>query len=423
MRILVLSNLYPPNVVGGYERLCFEVVSSLAQAGHEMVVLTSRFGGKVETYPRQRVLREWHLLVGENIYTPYSGTPEERAATNTGNLATLSRVLKVERPDVVFAWNLFFLDAGLLTALQHSGIRTVVMLTDNWLLVMRDPVFVHTYFQNVVFGDQPQPAAPLAMPPPRLFKRLWTWSSSRKPSATPKRGLEAVFGSAFMRDFYAAAGVRFSRDRVIHNGVRQAAYAGRTAPDRNVLVDATTLRLLFAGRLVDLKGAHTAVAALRFLDAAALGIARITLTLVGDTQDSAYMARLAAEIEQSGRASDINLRPSVAEDALPELFDAYDLYLFPSLYEPFSLTLIHALRLGIPTIASATGGNGEIVRDGESGLLFRKGDAQSLATAAARLATDGALRARLAAGGIAAASRFTHERMVSEMAAFLAPQP
>ena len=30
MRILVLSNLYPPNVVGGYERLCFEVTAGLA---------------------------------------------------------------------------------------------------------------------------------------------------------------------------------------------------------------------------------------------------------------------------------------------------------------------------------------------------------------------------------------------------------
>ncbi len=421
MRILVLSNLYPPNVIGGYERLCFEVTSGLAQAGHEMVVLTSRFGGKVETYPGQRVLREWNLLVGDNIYTPYPGTPEERAAVNTGNLTTLSRVLGAERPDVVFAWNLFFLDAGLLEALQHSGVRTVVMLTDNWLLVMRDPAFVHAYFQNVVFGDQLQPAAPVAMPQRGFLTRLRAWFRSRESSATPQNGVEAVFGSAFMRDFYASGGVRFCRDRVIHNGVRQAAYAGRPAPDRSVLVDPTTLRLLFAGRLVDLKGAHTAVAALRHLDPAALGVARITLTIVGDTQDIAYMARLAAEIEQSGHTSDIELRPSVAEDALPELFDTYDLYLFPSLYEPFSLTLIHALRLGIPTIASAVGGNGEIVRDGESGLLFPKGDARSLAAAVARLATNSALRARLARSGVAVASRFTHERMVGEMAAFLSP--
>jgi glycosyltransferase involved in cell wall biosynthesis len=104
---------------------------------------------------------------------------------------------------------------------------------------------------------------------------------------------------------------------------------------------------------------------------------------------------------------------------LPALFNEYDIYLFPSLYEPFSLTLIHALALGIPTIASNTGGNPEIVTNEESGLLFAKGDAADLARAITALALDGARRARLAAGGQRAASAFTFERMVGEMAAFL----
>jgi glycosyltransferase involved in cell wall biosynthesis len=414
MRILVLSNLYPPNVVGGYERLCFEVTSGLADAGHDMVVLTSRYGGKVAEYPNQRILRAWDLLTGPDIYTPFAGTAEDRAAINRGNQETLLRVLAEERPDVVFAWNLFFLDASLLDVLQQSGIRTVVMLTDNWLLVMRNPLFVHTYFQDVVFGD----AAPPGEPPKAGFlQRARAFFSSKAPTGA---GLQAVFGSAFMRDYYAAGGIRFARHDVIHNGVRQRNYAGLQPPDRSRLVEPGTLRLLFAGRLVDLKGAHTAVAALARLDPAALGVDRIKLTLLGDAQDKPYIARLEADIEASGRQGDIELQPSVAEDALPALFNAHDIYVFPSLYEPFSLTLIHALALGIPTIASSTGGNVEIVKDGESGALFRKGDPESLAASIARLATDGRLRARLAEGGGRAASRFTFERMVGGMEAFLA---
>ena len=421
MRILILSNLYPPNVVGGYERLCFEVTNGLAAAGHDMVVLTSRYGGQVENYAGQRILREWDLLTGPDIYTPFPGTPEDRTAINGRNQETLSRVLAEERPDVVFAWNLFFLDASLLEALHQTGIRTVVMLTDNWLLVMRNPLFVHRFFQDVVFGDQPAPAPP---PAPRhgLLARLKAVWAPQAVDAAPQTGLEAVFGSAFMRDYYAAGGARFARTKVIHNGVRQQDYAGALPPDRRSLVCPGTLRLLFAGRLVDLKGAHTAVAALRLLEPAALGVLRVTLTLLGDAQDTAYMAQLATSIEVSGRAANIELLPSVRESALPALFNAYDLYLFPSLYEPFSLTLIHALALGIPTIASAAGGNVEIVREGESGALFRKGDPASLAAAISRLATDGTLRARLAEGGQRVASGFTFERMVSEMAAFLSPR-
>ena len=418
MRILVLSNLYPPNVVGGYERLCHEVSTELAARGHEVTVLTSRHGGKVAEYPGQRVLRELDLLTGPDIYTPFPGSAEDRAAVNARNLATLHRVLDEVRPDVVFAWNLFFLDASLLAALEASVYRTVVMLTDNWLLVMRNPEFVGAFFRDMVHGSTafvppPQPPAWRAMAG-RAKRGL-----QRLAGVTPPRRLEAVFGSRFMRDFYAAGGSVFRTHRVIHNGVRQLPRAGGAAPDRSRLVQPGTLRLLFAGRLVDLKGADTAVDALPLLRPEELGVARITLTVVGDEQDVAYMRRFAEAVARSGRAAEIEMRPVVAEAELPALFDAHDIYLFPSLYEPFSLTLIHALAEGIPTIASRVGGNPEIVQDGESGLLFGKGDAADLARAIARLAKDPALRARLAERGQEAGRRFTFERMAGEMEQFL----
>lgn len=413
MRVLVLSNLYPPNVIGGYERLCFEVTTALAARGHQMTVLTSRHGGKVADYPGQLVLRELDLLAEADIYTPFAGTPDDRARINQANLATLNRVLAEQRPDVVFAWNLFFLDASLLRALEQGSTRTVLMLTDNWLLVMRNPVFVSEYFRDVVHGELASPPQP---PPPSLWRRAKRWLGG---GGKPASQLEAIFGAAFVRDLYAAGGSTFARHKVIHNGVRQPSQAGGPRVDRSRLVEAGTLRLLFAGRLVDLKGAHTAVVALKLLDPAALGVSRVLLTLLGDSQDAAYMAQLRAAVAASGREADIELRPSVAEAALPDLFDRHDLYLFPSLYEPFSLTLIHALALGIPTIASAVGGNVEIIQNGDSGVLFAKGNAVALAAAITRLAGDGDLRVRLAEGGRRSASRFTFERMVGEMAEFL----
>jgi glycosyltransferase involved in cell wall biosynthesis len=408
-RILILSNLYPPNVVGGYERLCFEVTAGLAAAGHDMTVLTTRYGGKLQDFPGQTVLRDWDLLTGPDIYTPFSGTAEDRARLNASNLTTLQRVLADVKPDVVFSWNLFFLDASLLDMLERSGIRTVVMLTDNWLLVMREPLFVHHFFQDTIFGNAPLKRLPPPQWPARLKRKLFG----------PKPQLEAIFGAAYMQDFYAAGGIEFKRSRVIHNGVKQRVDAAQPPPDRTQLVEAGTLRLLFAGRLVDLKGAHTAVAALPLLNPAALGVERIHLTIVGDAQDKAYIEQLDAAILQSGAVQHIDRLPTVPESDLPALFNEYDIYLFPSLYEPFSLTLIHALALGIPTIASNTGGNPEIVTNEESGLLFAKGDAADLARAITALALDGARRARLAAGGQRAASAFTFERMVGEMAAFL----
>ncbi|MBO1078793.1 glycosyltransferase family 4 protein [Roseomonas haemaphysalidis] len=418
MRVLFLSNLYPPNVVGGYERLCHEVATEFAARGHAVTVLTSTYGGREASYPGQRVIREWELLAGADIYSPFPGDAAARAAANSRNLATLHRVLDDVRPDVIFAWNLFFLDGSILAALEASRYRSVVMLTDNWLLVMRNPEFVSGFFRDVVHGTGsflPPPAPPawraLAG---RLKRRL-----QRLLGRTPPRRLEAVFGARFMRDFYAAGGARFRHHRVIHNGVRQAPRGGLPAPDRGALVRPGTLRLLFAGRLVDLKGADTAVRALALLDARALGLDRVTLTILGDGQDAAYLRRFEDAVAESGRAEDIERREVVPEAELPALFDAHDIYLFPSLYEPFSLTLIHALACGIPTIASDVGGNTEIVEHGRTGLLFRKGDAAELAAAIARLARDPALRARIAAEGQRAGGRFTFERMAGEMERFL----
>ena len=413
MRILILSNLYPPNVIGGYERLCFEVASRLAAMGHEIIVLTSRYGGKRAEFAGQRILRQFDLLTGPDIYTPFPGTAENRKAIIRSNRATFERIMAEERPDVVFAWNLFFLDASLLDALEAGPVGVVLMLTDNWLLVMRNPVFVRDYFAEAVHGGKPT-ASP---PRPGIWRRLIELGR-RLLGGDPASKLDAIFGSAFMRDLHIEGGVRFGRECIIHNGVTLGADPLRIA-DRATLVMPGTLRLLFAGRLVDLKGAHTAVAAIPLLQAAALGVGRIELTLVGDAQDSAYMAVLHEAIAQSGAGPSIALLPSVAEDQLPALFNDHDLYLFPSLYEPFSLTLIHALGSGIPTIASRAGGNTEIVADGVSGLLFDKGDPAALAACICRLATDPALRARIAAQGRQTARQFTFERMVNEMAAFL----
>lgn len=422
MRILVLSNLYPPNVVGGYERLCHEVSSELVTHGHEVTVLTSSFGNAVADYPGQRILRELELLTGADIYTPFPGTAEDRAMVSARNCRTLDRVLSELRPDVVFAWNLFFLDASILKALEDSPYRTVAMLTDNWMLVMRNPIFVSNFFRDVVHGSVPfiPPPAPPAW---RILAGRAKRALLRLAGSRPPRKLEAIFGSVFMRDFYAAGGSPFRSYRVIHNGVRQAVRDPNTVPDRTQLVRAGTLRLLFAGRLVDLKGADTAVEALALLDPRAIGVERVTLTIVGDSQDTVYVTHFAEIVKQSGKSEQIERRPTVQEDELPALFDAHDIYLFPSLYEPFSLTLIHALACGVPTIASRVGGNVEIIRDGESGLLFEKGSAADLAHAITRLAADATLRARLSAGGRSAGSRFTFGRMVGEMEQFLRASP
>ena len=434
MRLSFVSNLYPPNVVGGYERLCFEVASAFAARGHDVHVLASGHGGGTAEYPGQTIRRTLRLLAGEQIYDPFPGDAAARDAVNRANLDALRDALAEARPDAVFAWNLFFLDRSFLAALGGCGLPVYVMLTDNWLLSMERPEYLTRFFQEHVFGREPfpTPAAPAPPPSEGLWGRL---RSLVRPAAPPfpeapppaaaarpsplRFPFGAVFGAAFMRNLYADAGVSFERSRVVHNGVRQEPRPDAAFRDRARPVQDGELRLLFAGRLVDLKGAHDAVAAMPLIRPEETGAEKVRLTLLGDARDAAYAERLRREVAASGCADRIEVRPPVAEDALFDLFQRHDIYLFPSLYEPFSLTLIHALACGIPTAASHAGGNPEIVRDGESGVLFEKGEPADLARAVLRLARDPALRTRVSAGGRAAAHRFTFEAMVDGMEGFL----
>ncbi len=87
----------------------------------------------------------------------------------------------------------------------------------------------------------------------------------------------------------------------------------------------------------------------------------------------------------------------VGEDALPGLYAAADLLVWPAVNEAFGMALLEAQAAGLPVIAGAAGGVPEIVRDGSTGLLTPPGDAAALAQAVGRLLDDSAARAALGA--------------------------
>jgi sugar transferase (PEP-CTERM/EpsH1 system associated) len=80
---------------------------------------------------------------------------------------------------------------------------------------------------------------------------------------------------------------------------------------------------------------------------------------------------------------------------VPEMLNALDCYVLPSLSEGISNSLLEAMATGLPVIASATGGNPEVVVDSESGMLFPVGDFVGLAERLKMLREQSELRIRL----------------------------
>jgi glycosyltransferase involved in cell wall biosynthesis len=74
-----------------------------------------------------------------------------------------------------------------------------------------------------------------------------------------------------------------------------------------------------------------------------------------------------------------------------------DIFVLPSLSEALSNSLMEAMACGVAPIASSVGGNPELVREAETGLLFEPGDAVGLATQLRRLVDGEGLRRQYAA--------------------------
>lgn len=77
-----------------------------------------------------------------------------------------------------------------------------------------------------------------------------------------------------------------------------------------------------------------------------------------------------------------------ASDRVPEILNAMDVFVLPSLGEGMSNTLLEAMSCGLPVVASRAGGNPEVVEDQKSGRLFAPGDQQDLANQLGRLAAS-----------------------------------
>jgi len=101
-------------------------------------------------------------------------------------------------------------------------------------------------------------------------------------------------------------------------------------------------------------------------------------------------------------------------ERVPEMLQAMDVFVLPSISEGMSNTLLEAMACGLPTIATRVGGNQEVVAEGQGGWLFSPGDSVELKEHLRLLATNKALRDRAGlAGRMRAVEKFSLNTMVA----------
>lgn len=107
---------------------------------------------------------------------------------------------------------------------------------------------------------------------------------------------------------------------------------------------------------------------------------------------------------------------------IPAYYRASDIFLLPTLYEPFGLVIIEAMASGLACVVSRLAGASELLKDGESGLLIDEpSDADEVARKLERVVSDDALRAKMASESRRIARQRTWDRVADEYAQVLEP--
>ncbi len=333
MRILTLSNIYPPDFIGGYELLCSQVVDVLRASGHQVQVLTSAPRKPMPSL--SHVSREFRLggiydgplLDKMHAYTRRM-TEIESKYVSSFNVHVLLQHIDHFSPDVVYLHNIVGLGGlGLLGCLQHQKIP--------WVWQLGDAVPYHLCSTQAVDRAYPGDefwglAAPgLAAAFSQMVEGVFISCSSRLLAEIAGHGIELRGRIEVMPYWF--------------HGVRST----ERAPHRQ----GGTLRIAAAGALGPHKGTDLLIEAVAALRDSGRG--NFSLDLYGNV-DSPYWQVM---IDKQNLRSQVTLHGTKPQAELARAYRNCDLFAFPTWSrEPFGVAPLEAAAQGcVPVLAKACG--------------------------------------------------------------------
>jgi glycogen(starch) synthase len=383
MKILVLTNLYPPHYEGGYELHCQTVVNALQARGHHVDVLTSDHGTEQgKSSPEKGIARELkvHGLFGH----PWLGIHDLAEQEKQNNRALQSALRRV-KPDLVYIWSMSGLSKSLLFLLQDLEIPRVFAVCDHWIArAEKADVWLRWWNEKKV---------PFAK---RLLRLSWSLSGYRRRlhKLAPTRPAHQLrfpriyFCSRSLLNFTEAAGYRVGHGGVIYCPLDMERFKSTPRP-----ASAPLERLLYVGRLTEDKGIMTALRAMAFLRDKFSG----NLSIYG-RGEAEYEIALKTYVQKEKLP--VTFHNLLISEEIPNAYAAHDALLFTSEWpEPFALTPLEAMASGRPVIGTMTGGSPELFRHGQNALTYKAGDAEELARRVLELTADDTLRANISKMG------------------------
>jgi glycogen(starch) synthase len=421
MRILIVTNLYPPYYRGGYEIHCAQVAEALQRAGHQVRVLTSTYGVPLTAVGTIR--RRDDDVAGVSVHRwlhQYTFHPQPvvqwpwkilQARRELEDVTQFKRVVNEFKPDVINWWNLLGVTKAFLPLANKWKIPDVHAVDDHWLIDDYGPGgrLTASQWQDLWEGKWG----------PRFLRPVLRWLGRRWERRVREQGIPTsdfdhqpscvCFLSDFLRVRHREAGFDFPSTKVLYGGVHVARFF-ESLP--KVHAEGAPLRVLYAGQVTPDRGLHTIIEAFGHLSAAERE--RMTLTVVGSGHD-AYLNQLRARVDHLQSADRVMWLGMVDHEQIPAVYKSHDLFVFSSTRpEGLGFVSIEALLAGCAVVTTGSGGAMEIALAADL-PLFPKNDSVALSRLLAGLETDRREVLKIASRGQAVALQlFGFERMIAE---------
>lgn len=220
---------------------------------------------------------------------------------------------------------------------------------------------------------------------------------------------KVIVPSEYLKKIVLLWGVEEGRVRVIYNGFKAPEIAeGRALLRKKLGINGYAI--LSIGRLVPWKGFHALVEVMPSL---LKRISDVHLLIAGDGPERGVLEKKIAEL---GLEKHVTLLGKLAQEDLFAYIKASDVFALNTAYEGFSHQLLEVAALGTPIITTPVGGNVEIIKDRENGLLVPHNDVRALEKAIIELSGNTTLASSLSRAAMEKVKEYSDERMLNALA-------